>query len=300
MMLPGTTFTGRALAWSPDGRTLATSATDGQVLLWTAEGELVRTLAAELDTVLSVAWSPDGQTLAVGAFVTSRSTTARPFSGVVRLWRTDGQLLTTIRTQMTGGKFVHLDWSPDGTMLAGGAIDMYLWRVDGTVVAPIHGGFTPAPAMDWSPRGDLIAIGNENGVLFIYDANGKPFTSVGEYGGGAVWSVAFAPDGRTLAIFSDKGVSLLATDSPGAKPRLIHDGTTKAGIRDTANLAWPPDGTRLATATRDGVLRVWSAVGTPLATLDGCPGEILRVAWSPDGRALVAGSQDAQVCLWRD
>jgi WD40 repeat protein len=301
-VLPSPNQLGRALAWSPDSRILATAAGDGATLLWSADGELLSTLADEPDTVLSLAWSPDGQLLAVGAAVTTRSTTARPFSGVIRLWRPDGTLVTTIRTQQTGGKFVHIHWSPDGTLLAGGAIDIYLWRADGSVVAQLHGSFTPAPAMAWSPRGDLIAIGDENGILLVYDTNGKLFTSLGNVGSGplgAVWDLAFSPDGRTLAIFSHNGVSLLPTANPGAELRPIHGGAIKPGIQHSANLAWSPDGTRLATATRDGQLNIWSATGIPLLILDGCPGEILQVAWSPDGRTLIAGSQAAAICLWQ-
>jgi WD40 repeat protein len=204
-----------------------------------------------------------------------------------------------MQSQLTGGKFMHLAWSPDGAMIAGGAIDFYIWRTDGTVLATLRNAGIPAPAMDWSPRGDRLAIGDENGLMHIYDANGKALKTVGAFGSGAVRDVAFSPDGRILAIFSDKGVFLLATDSPNADPRPIHDGTSKPGIQHSANLAWSPDGMRLATATRDGVLRVWSADGTPIAILDGCPGEILRIAWSPDGRTLVAGSQQNAACLWR-
>lgn len=292
VVLPATNLTGRALAWSPDGRTLATSAADGATRLWTAEGVPLGTLAAEPDPVLNLAWSPDGQTLAVGAFVAAGSPTARAFSGVVRLWRPDGRLLVTMRTEMTGGKFLHLFWSRDGAMLAGGAIDFSLWRADGTVVATLRQGGTPAPAMDRSPRGDRIAIGDENGVLVVLTGEGRPFNAARE---STIRQLAFSPDGRTLAVFSDRGVSLLDMADPAAAPRLIR----QFGQMTYSNLAWSPDGTRFAAATPEGIARVWDADGTPRAILEGCLGEILRVAWSPDGRALVAGSQKGAVCIWR-
>jgi WD40 repeat protein len=292
----GRTTNGEA---TTDGRVLASGSAEATLRLSDPDGNLIRMLDVETDPLLNLAWSPDGQLLAVGGFLSFRTRPpgSNAIPGVVRLVRRDGQLLATIRTQQTGGKFLHLIWSPDGTMLAGGAIDFYLWRMDGTVVATLRQTGTPAPAMAWSPRGDRIAIGDENGRLLIYEASGKILTSAGAFG--PVRDVAFSPDGRTLAIFSGNGISLLATASPDAAPRLIHDGTIKPGLRHAANLAWSPDGTRLVTATRDGVLRVWSADGTPLATLDGCSGEILRIAWSPDGRTLVAGSQQNAACLWR-
>lgn len=291
----------RALAWSPDGQMLASGSAEATLRLSDPDGNLISTLDAGPDPLLSLAWSPDGQILAIGGFVSFRSRPpgSNAIPGVIRLMRPNGEVVTTIRTQMTGGKFMHIIWSPDGTLLAGGAIDFYIWRLDSTVAAPLRSGGTPAPAMDWSPRGDRIAIGDENGILLLFDGSGKALPALGAIGSGSVWDAAFSPDGRTLAIVKEAGVFLIATENPQSAPRQLRGGPVRSDIRFSANLAWSPDGSRFATALRDGQLWVWFADGTPLTILDGCPGEILRVAWSPDGRMLVAGSQAGAVCVWR-
>lgn len=194
------------------------------------------------------------------------------------------------------GPVTVLAWSPDGTVLAAGAIAIHLWRADGTPIATLGGG-VPAPALAWSADSHLLATGDDNGVISLYSGDGRPRANLRD--NGPVASLAFAPDGQTLAAISDRHVRLINTADPHAAPKIVHQQEGRGGAWSVSNLAWSPDGTRLAVATRDGVLRTWRADGTPLAILEGCGNAAAVIGWSPDGRTLAAGTYDQKVCLWR-
>jgi len=109
-----------SVAWSSDGRTLASGSYDNTVRLWEAEnGRPVRTLSGHGNWVMSVAWSPDGQTLASGSY-----------DNTVRLW--DFKSGRAVRTLSGHGSWIlSVAWSPDGRMLASGSNDgaIRLWDV---------------------------------------------------------------------------------------------------------------------------------------------------------------------------
>jgi transcriptional regulator with XRE-family HTH domain len=111
---------------------------------------------------------------------------------------------------------------------------------------------------------------------------------------GAVHTVAFSPDGKTLATGSDAGTILLWDM---ATHRQITALTGPAG--PVTSVAFNPDGTTLATGTTDDKVRLWDvATHRQITALTGPAGPVTSVAFSPDGTILAAGSDDGAVRLW--
>lgn len=286
-----------SLAWSPDGRVLVSGSLDRTVRLWRDAGVGHSTSIGTEPTgqVFSLAWSPDGTALAVGTIGTPTG-----LAGLVRLYRPDGQPLATLHTQlagntllMTGGKFLNLAWPPDGRMLAAGAVDYAVWRADGTLVASIYPGGTPSWGMAWTPDSQRLAIGDENGTVTLYSATGEGSAAWHDNGPvGSLGSLAFAPDGRTLAVGSRDSVRLLRVADPQVDSLVFHTGTD-------SGVAWSPDGGVLAVGDRGDVVRLWRTDGTQEAVLGGCGSPLLTLAWSPDGKTLSAGTAGNSVCVWQ-
>ncbi|HEX7498378.1 MAG TPA: hypothetical protein VF344_07945 [Candidatus Limnocylindrales bacterium] len=285
--LAGHTGAITCMAWAPDSRTVASASRDGSVRLWDRTGRLVRALAGA-DPVLALAWSPDGSVLASGAvhFPAAAAGALVQLPGVVRLWRPDGTRIASMGTELTGGKFLNLAWSPDGTMLAAGAVDYRTWHADGSPVGVLRTGGSPAWAMAWSPDSIAVALGDENGSLQLVSPQGDSIAQTHYVGD--VNSVSYSPNGTGIVIGQNTEVQFAHPDDlPGP--------VWKVPAAAQGRSAWSPDGQRLAIAISDGIALL-NADGSALADLGGCPGTPVAFAWA--GNSLAATTDQGQLCVW--
>jgi WD40 repeat protein len=275
-----------SVAWSPNGKTLASGSGDQTVKLWeTATGKLLRTLQGHADEVSSVAWSPDGKILASGSY-----------DQTVKLWEAaTGKLLSTLQGHT--GQVCSVAWSPDGKTLASGSSDqtVKLWEAaTGKLLSTLQGHSDPVWSVAWSPDGKTLASGSSDQTVKLWEAaTGKVLTTLQGHTG-EVGSVAWSPDGKTLASGSyDQTVKLweAATD------KLLS--TLQGHTGQVRSVAWSPDGKTLASGSFDHTVKLWdAATGKPLATLQGHTDAVTSVGWSPDGKTLASGSGDQTVKLW--
>jgi WD40 repeat protein len=275
-----------SVAFSPDGRTLASGSQDNSVKLWNvASGSELRTLRGHTDWVDSVTFSPDGNTVASGSG-----------DKTVKLWDVaSGSELRTLRG--------HTDWvhsvafSPDGRTLASGSMDkiIKLWDVtSGNELRTLRGHTNWVDSVAFSPDGRTLASGSRDKTIKLWDvASGRELQTLAGHTED-VHSVAFSPDGRTLASGSmDKTIKLWDVAS-GRELRTLTGHT-----HWIYSVAFGPDGNILASGSWDKTIKLWAvASGRELGTLAGHTSGVSSVAFTPDGRTLASGSDDEAVKLW--
>jgi WD40 repeat protein len=279
-----------SVAFSRDGRTLASASHDGMIRVWDVRtGTLVGRplVGAKGRDAFSVAFSPDGHTLAAGGG-----------GGVVHLW--DLRTRNLDHVILVDGAVDSLAYSPDGgTLASGGDAGVELWNptTGKRVGKPLTGLRGIVETVAFSASGHQLAAGSYEGTIGLWnmathESEGPPLH--GHHG--PIRSVAFSPDGRMLASGGDDGTIRrwrVATDEQVGSPLGGRHGPVWS-------VAFSRDGRTLASGGDDAAIRLWDvgsgrAHGQPLA---GHGDAVHAVAFSPDGRTLASGGDDSTIRLW--
>ena len=294
----GHTSTVYSVAFSPDGRTLASASHNSMAKLWdAASSQELRTLAGHTHAVRSVAFSPDGRTLASASW-----------DKTLKLW--DGassRELLTFTGHTSGVNSVA--FSPDGRTLASASGDktIRLWdAASGRELRTLTGHTSHVTSVTFSPDGCTLASGGGflDNMLKLWDAaSGRELRTLTGHTS-SVHSVAFSPEGRTLASGSHNNTKLW--DAASGRELLTLTGH-RGAVR---SVAFSPDGRFLMSgscvemygppfACTEDLLKLWvSDTGQELHSFGGHKGGVNSVAFSPDGRFALSGGEDETLKLW--
>ncbi|MEU6033884.1 hypothetical protein ABZ801_00585 [Actinomadura sp. NPDC047616] len=308
--LTGHTQAVYAVAYSPDGRTLATGGVDTTIRLWdTSDPARPRPLGPPLtghsSSVNWLQFSPDGRTLASAG----RDRTAR-------LWDvSDPARPKALGQPLTGhtGYAFSVSFSGDGGTLVTAGYDrtVRLWDVRDPARAkplgePLTGHTDSVASAAFSRDGRTVASAGHDHTIRLWNVTDRahptlwrpPLTGHRE----DVYAVAFSPDGRTLASVGDDRTVRLWDVSDPARARPL--GRPLTGHTDTIlAVNFSPDGRTLVTGGADHTLRLWDVsdparpgrLGPPLV---GHTGFVVWAVFSPDGRWLASAGNDRTVRLW--
>jgi quercetin dioxygenase-like cupin family protein len=261
-------FTGeRCIAFSPDGKLLATTSQAAALVLDAETGETVHTLVGRdrrmRPTV--VAFAPDGRTLAVG-----RSWVNEP--GEVECW----DVVTGTLRHSSGGHAAGvtcLAFSPDGQLLASGSRDrtVAFWDV---ATGREQGRLLAVPsqviwALAFAPDGQTLAIATgasdfriqDPGEVKLWDRHSGSVRPWLRGHSRAVTSVAYSPDGHTLITGSADTTVRFWDAGTGREYGLLKGHTAAPGF-EALVVALAPGGDFLATASMDRTVKLWKTTRT--------------------------------------
>ncbi|MGE5341681.1 MAG: TIR domain-containing protein [Candidatus Omnitrophota bacterium] len=320
--------TSYTVAFSPDGKIIASGALDKIIRLWDVEsGKEIQKLTGHLNRVNCVTFSPDGRILASGSddntvrlWNLSSGKEIRVFTGhsswvncvaftgdgmglasgssdgTIKLW--DVSSGKEVRSFIGhSGAIKSIVFSHDKNILASGSDDqtIRLWDAGtGRAIRIFTGHSGAITSIALSSNGKWLVSGSDDKTIRLWDiASGKERWNITGHSG-PINSVAFSPDSQTLISGSDDKTIRLWDSETGQELRKF------SGHSDAVySVAFSPDGKSIASISRDNTLRFWKvSVDHTIKSLVGHSDGVTAVVYSPDGRTLASSSDDQTVRLW--
>jgi len=303
-----------SIAFSPDGRTLASTHKGGEagiIRFWDVATRRRVELLPPLDLeIYIVAFSPDGRALATA------------YDSTVILWDTAAR--ESVAHLKHEGAVVGMSYSPDGKLILTGGHSgaITLWdistRPQPAKTREVSGSTKKVMAVAFSPDGQSVAACFEDGTVKMWDKelNDERVLAEGGEAGDLPPSttLAFSPDGRLLAVglrkdfddadprvhFGGGFIRLWRIRTEGGGPRLEELPPLKGHRGDITSLAFSKGALTLYSSSDDGAAKLWDTISfrEVVSVLDETT-ETTASAFSPDGRLLASGDERGNVRLLR-
>ena len=275
-----------SVAFSPDGKLLATGDSNGEIRLWqVADGKQVLTCKGHTNWVVSLAFNSDGSTLASGSS-----------DCTVRLWDVStGRCLYTLREH--SHEVWSVTFSPDGDTLASGSDDctVRLWRVSTGECLSIFKEHTDyVLSVAYTLDGQTLVSGSHDHTIRSWDVSTGECRRIFQGHCDGIRSITISPDSQTLASSSNDQTVRLWNLSTGECLRILQGHSNQI-----FSVAFSPQGDILASGSHDQTVRLWDvSTGNCLRILQGHSNWVFSVAFSPQGDILASGSRDQTMRLW--
>ena len=288
-ILEGHTSEINRIAWSPEGRCLASASQDGTVRVWDVNaGSLKRTFNLHPQKIYSVSYCPKYPIIAAGTS-----------DHKIMLWHADTYQLERELREHSGNVY-SVTWSPDGKLLASGAGDnnilIWDWK-SGKLKKRIIGHDYQVNTLVWSPDGNLLASGSDDNTIRIWNAKTWKCLRVLTVSIGYISSLAWKPDGIQIASSSAKGIISLWNPYTGKEEIILggHNGLISC-------IDFSSDGNLFASKSQDGTVRLWDCnTWDTIASLPERPSEaeFAGISFHPKGlRLATLGESGKSIRIW--
>jgi WD40 repeat protein len=275
-----------SVAFSPDGKLLATGDTNGEIRLrQVTDWKQLLTCKGHTNWVPSLAFSPDGSILASGSS-----------DRTVKLWDVGtGQCLQTFREH--DNEVWSVAFSPDGKTLVSGSNDhtMKLWSIQtGKCLKTFQGHTSWVISVAFSRDGQTLASGSDDNTIRLWDVDTGECIKILQGHDDGIRSITMNSNDQTLVSCSDDQTVKLWDVATGECIKTLQGHRAAVWSVDIC-----PQGDLIASASLDQTVRLWSiSTGQCLKTLQGHSGWVFSVIFNPQADLLASGSDDQTVKLW--